>query len=111
VVSEGADSSACMDDEREDLRVERTGETWVLAGDGFDGVELVNEFLGYLVDRNYAPLTVRAYAYDLLHFGRWMAAERLSVAAVDSDVLLRYLRACRTQVLAHPAGRQRVLDP
>jgi hypothetical protein len=41
-----------MDDEREDLRVERSGETWVLAGDGFDGVELVNEFLGYLVDRS-----------------------------------------------------------
>jgi integrase/recombinase XerC len=93
-----------MDDERERLRVERAGETWVLAGDGFDGVELVNEFLGYLVDRNYAPLTVRAYAYDLLHFGRWMAAERLSVAAVNSDVLLRYLRACRTQVLAHQHG-------
>jgi hypothetical protein len=52
VVSERADSSACMDDEREDLRVERSGETWVLAGDGFDGVELVNEFLGYLVDRS-----------------------------------------------------------
>jgi hypothetical protein len=40
-----------MDDVREDLRVERSGETWVLAGDGFDGVEVVNEFLGYLVDR------------------------------------------------------------
>jgi site-specific recombinase XerD len=93
-----------MDGEREGLRVERAGETWVLAGDGFDGVELVNEFLGYLVDRNYAPLTVRAYAYDLLHFARWMATEGLSVAAVDSDVLLRYLRACRTQVLAHQHG-------
>ena len=76
----------------------------MLAGEGFDGVEVVNEFLAYLVDRNYAPLTVRAYAYDLLHFGRWMAAERLSVAAVNSDVLLRYLRACRTQVLAHQHG-------
>jgi integrase/recombinase XerC len=69
-----------MDGEREGLRVERVGETWVLAGDGFDGVELVNGFLGYLVDRNYAPLTVRAYASDLLHFARWMTAERLSVA-------------------------------
>jgi site-specific recombinase XerD len=93
-----------MDDEREGLRVERAGETWVLAGEGFDGVEVVNEFLAYLVDRNYARLTVRAYAYDLLHFGRWMAAERLSVAAVNSDVLLGYLRACRTQVLPHQHG-------
>jgi len=93
-----------MDGEREGLRVERAGETWVLAGDGFDGIELVNEFLAYLVDRNYAPLTVRAYAYDLLHFARWMTAERLSVAAVDTDVLLRYLRACRTQVLARQHG-------
>jgi site-specific recombinase XerD len=93
-----------MDSEREGLRVERTGETWVLVGDGFDGIELVKEFLGYLVDRNYAPLTVRAYAYDLLHFARWMTAEQLSVAAVNTDVLLRYLRACRTQVLAHQHG-------
>lgn len=86
------------------LRVDRQGDEWVLGGEGFDGVRLVNEFLGYLVDRNYASLTVRAYAFDLLHFARWMASEGLSIAAVDTDVLLRYLTACRKQVLAHQRG-------
>ncbi len=86
------------------LRAERRGDVWVLAGEGFNGLQLVNEFLGYLVDRNYARLTVRAYAFDMLHFGRWMASEELSIHAVDTDVLLRYLTACRTQVLAHQRG-------
>lgn len=76
----------------------------MLVGEGFDGLQLVNEFLGYLADRNYARLTVRAYAFDLLHFGRWMASEGLSVEMVDTDVLLRYLTACRKQVLTHQRG-------
>ncbi len=87
-----------------ELRVDAVESGWVLAGEGFDGLDLVNEFLGYLADRNYAPLTVRAYAYDLLHFARWMADSELSIEAVDVDVLLRYMRACRTQVLAHQHG-------
>lgn len=90
--------------DRDGVRVERDGGSWRLAGEGFDGLIVVNEFIGYLVDRNYAPLTVRAYAYDLLHFARWMAAEQLSINAVDVDVLLRYLRACRTQVLPGQHG-------
>ncbi len=87
-----------------ELRVDRGEGGWLLVGEGFDGVQAVNEFLGYLVDRNYATLTVRAYAFDLLHFGRWMASEDLSLDAVDTDVLLRYLTACRKQVLAHQRG-------
>lgn len=47
---------------------------------------------------------MRAYAYDLLHFGRWMAAEPLSMEAVDTNVLLRYLGAWRDQVLSHQHG-------
>jgi site-specific recombinase XerD len=77
---------------------------WVLAGCGFDGLDLVNDFLGYLTDRNYAALTVRAYAFDLLHFGRWMADERLSLEEVDTSVLLRYLAACRVQLLPRQHG-------
>lgn len=64
----------------------------------------VNEFLGYLADRNYSPRTVRAYAFDLLHFGRWLTAESLALEDVDTDVLLRYLAASRTTLLAHQRG-------
>jgi site-specific recombinase XerD len=87
-----------------ELVVEHHDGEWVLAGAGFDGLDLVNDFLGYLSDRNYAALTVRAYAFDLLHFARWMVAEGLSLEAVDTDVLLRYLAACRAQLLPHQHG-------
>jgi integrase/recombinase XerC len=33
-----------------------------------------------------------------------MAAERRSIESVDTDTLLRYLAACRSQVLAHQHG-------
>jgi site-specific recombinase XerD len=47
---------------------------------------------------------VRSYAFDLLHFARWLAAEQLELIAVDTDVLLRYLSACRAAILPHQAG-------
>lgn len=34
----------------------------------------MNEYLGYLADRNYSPRTVRTYAYGLLAFARWLTA-------------------------------------
>jgi len=56
----------------ESLRaVERAGR-WSLVGSGPGGVELVNDYLGYLADRGYSPRTVRAYAFDLLAFARWL---------------------------------------
>jgi site-specific recombinase XerD len=78
---------------------------WLGAGrEGAGEVELVNDFLGYLADRNYSPRTVRAYAFDLLHFARWLSVEGLTLERVDTDALLRYLAACRTAVMAHQRG-------
>jgi site-specific recombinase XerD len=39
--------------------------------------------------------TVRAYGYDLLAFCRWLLSEELKLEATTTEVLLRYLRACR----------------
>jgi site-specific recombinase XerD len=58
-------------------------------------LELVNDYLGYVADRGYSPQTVRAYAYDLLHFARWLGSEGVLLALVDTDTLLRYLAANR----------------
>jgi hypothetical protein len=82
------------------LWVESTGDGWVLAGSGY-GVGLVNDFLEYLSSRNYSPRTVRAYAFDLLHFVRWLSAEQLALDAVEIDALLRYMSACRAAILPH----------
>jgi site-specific recombinase XerD len=57
---------------------------------------LVNDYLGYLADRRYSRCTVRAYAYDLLAFCRWLLAEGLGLAGVTTEVLLGYLAYCRT---------------
>jgi site-specific recombinase XerD len=86
------------------LCVEQRGQVWVLSGEDAGGFGLVNEFLAHLADRNYSPRTRRAYAFDLLHFARWLVDEQLALEAVSTDALLRYLAACRTAVLPGQAG-------
>ncbi len=66
---------------------------WELAGAG--ELSLFNDFLGYVADRGYSPRTVRAYAFDLLHFARWLAADGTGLDEAGTDVLLRYLAANR----------------
>lgn len=78
-----------------DLRLETPGGAWRIAGAASGAFATVNDYLGYLVDRNYSPATVRAYGFDLLAFCRWLAVEGLGLAGVDTDVMLRYLTACR----------------
>ena len=68
---------------------------WELTGAG--ELSLINDFLGYVADRGYSPRTVRAYAFDLLHFTRWLAAEQTGLDEVGTDVLLRYLAANRAE--------------
>jgi integrase/recombinase XerD len=79
----------------EELRLDRIADGWALAGAGVDRLALVNEYLSYLSDRNYSPQTVRVYGFSLLAFCRWLTSEGVELDAVDTDVLLRYLAACR----------------
>jgi site-specific recombinase XerD len=77
---------------------------WVLAGRAATEFGLVNDYLGYIADRRYSPRTVRSYAFDLLHFCRWLSGEGVALTAVTTDVLLRYLAACREVVLPGQHG-------
>ena len=78
---------------------------WQLYGTAAEKFGLVNEFLGYLADRNFSPRTCRAYAYDLLAFARWLSGEQLGLAEVNVDVLLRFLTVCREATLpGRPGG-------
>jgi site-specific recombinase XerD len=80
----------------ESLRVAGSGERWRIEGRWRAGDrQLCNDYLGYLADRRYSPASVRAYAFDLLHFAGWLAGEGIGLDAVDAEVLLRYLAACR----------------
>jgi site-specific recombinase XerD len=82
------------------LRVEGSAQRWAVTGDGCGGdLKVLNEYLGYVADRHYSPATVRAYAFDLLHFARWLDGEGIALASVITDTLLRYLAACRSERL------------
>ncbi|MFJ2030149.1 tyrosine-type recombinase/integrase [Streptosporangium sp. NPDC087985] len=88
-----------------DLRVEEHGGGWALSGPAMAGLTLVNDYLGYLADRRYSPRTVRAYAFDLLAFCRWLLAEGVALEAVTTQTLLRYLSYCRTATFrGRPGG-------
>jgi integrase/recombinase XerC len=92
-----------MTEARPGLRAERRGDRWQLAG-AADG-DLINDYLNYLADRGFSAQTVRAYAFDLLAFARWLDGEQLPLAAVTTDVLLRFLAFCRsTRLPGQPGG-------
>ena len=82
------------------LRVEERDGRWRLVGEPANRFSVVDKFLGYLADRNYSPGTVRAYAFDLLAFCRWLHGETIDMPAVDTDALLRFLTHCATAT--HP---------
>jgi integrase/recombinase XerD len=86
------------------LRLEERDGGWALAGQAAPRFVLVDEYLAYLADRNYSARTVRAYGYDLLAFCRWLVAVDLQLAEVTTEVLLRFLRACREARLAGRPG-------
>src|SRR4051794_41604925 len=77
------------------LRLEERDGVWALIGPAASRFGLVVEYLAYLADRNYSPKTVRAYGYDLLAFCRWLVAVEQPLTTVTTEVLLRFLRACR----------------
>jgi site-specific recombinase XerD len=78
-----------------ELRLDGLADGWGLTGDDVERFTLVNEYLGYLTDRNYSPQTVRVYGFSLLAFCRWLTPQDIDLDAVTTDVLLRYLTACR----------------
>lgn len=78
-----------------ELRLEERDGGWVLSGSAASRFGLVDEYLAHLADRNYSAKTVRAYGYDLLAFCRWLVGEEQPLPEVTTEVLLRFLRACR----------------
>lgn len=52
---------------------------------------LVNRFLAHLEARAFSPATVRAHAYDLLNFGRFLHEGGIALAEVHPSDLFDYL--------------------
>ena len=87
------------------LRLTNEDGDWRLVGDGAPAtVALVNDYLSYLADRNYSPQSVRAYGYGLLAFCRWLVSRGIDLDEVTTDVLLRFLAACREMTVPGRPG-------
>jgi integrase/recombinase XerC len=72
------------------FRVEVVAGGHRVVGPGSD-VELGNRFLDHLVGRNFAPATLRAYAYDLLNFLRFCEESGLRLTEVVPTDVFDYL--------------------
>jgi site-specific recombinase XerD len=73
-----------------DLKVVLTEGSYRLGGGG-PIEELGNRYLIHLGARQFSPCTVRAYAYDLLNFSRFLEDRRLSLTDVSPSDLFDWL--------------------
>lgn len=89
--------------------LERYSGSWRLAGAGAWLLDLPNEYLGYLQDRNYSPRTIRTYGYGLLAFCRWLERTGARLEEVDTDTVLAFLSSCRHERVTGRPGPN-VLD-
>jgi site-specific recombinase XerD len=48
----------------------------------------INDFLDAQHIRQLSPRSLRAYAYDLLHFARWFQSQSQTLSAVTDSTLL-----------------------
>jgi hypothetical protein len=76
-----------------------------LVGD-WGGVGLGNEFLAHLRARAFATATVRAYAFDVASFARFLAEQQIALSAVEPIDVFAWVdwQGART-----PATNQRVV--
>jgi integrase/recombinase XerC len=72
------------------LAVVRVGLGHRLDGDG-PFTDVANRFLAHLKVRGFAAGTIRAYAYDLLNFGRFVAEGHLTLGDIVPTDLFDYL--------------------
>jgi len=82
-----------------------------LIDDAGEPIPVVSEFLRHLAARDYSPNTLSAYAYDLLHFFRFLARNHLTVDAFappQALILLDYLRRVPSR---RPAQRLGIVAP
>lgn len=57
-----------------------------------NSITWANDFLDAQHARQLSPRSVRAYAYDLLHFARWFHGRSQPISDVTESTLLDYVR-------------------
>src|SRR3954464_2453717 len=56
------------------------------------GIAWANAFLDAQHLRQLSPRSLRAYAYDLLHFARWFQSQSQALSEITESTLLDYVR-------------------
>jgi site-specific recombinase XerD len=90
--------------------VERRDGSHRLAG-SWAGVDAANAFLSHLESRAFSPATVRAYAFDLVNFARFLDERGIDVAGVVPTDVFDWIdwqsvrRVSREKVMSLTAGR------
>jgi integrase/recombinase XerD len=62
-----------------------------------DSITWANDFLDAQHARQLSPRSVRAYAYDLLHFARWFESRSQTISEITESTLLDYVRHQQNQ--------------
>lgn len=75
-------------------------QSFSLVDDRDQAVDAVDTYLDYLSARAFSEKTVRAYAYDLLNYWRWLAFSDLEFTRITSELLFDYIKWQQTP----PAG-------
>jgi len=55
-----------------------------------DGRQRIAEFTAYLSEQDYAPATIKSYEHSCSHFVVWLCQERVSIGAIDENVMRRF---------------------
>lgn len=74
-------------------QVEAGRSPWRIVDEAGRGVDWLNDFLDAQCLRGLAPFTVRTYAQQLLHFGRWWSDLHRPWEAPDQKLIASYLQA------------------
>jgi site-specific recombinase XerD len=63
-----------------------------LLDDADQEIAWANDFLDAQHLRQLSPRSLRAYAYDLLHFTRWSQSQSQALSEITESTLLNYVR-------------------
>ena len=63
-----------------------------LLDDADHEIAWANDFLDAQHLRQLSPRSLRAYAYDLLHFARWFQSQHQTLSAITESTLVNYVR-------------------
>ena len=85
---------------------DQTGQSiFEVVSDAGQPVPEISGFLHYLQSRDYSPHTLSAYAYDLLHFSRFLVQESLMYADFRPAHALTLVAYLRAQPVRRPVQR------